>query len=63
MAGIQPRNLNVFFEIAAGSSSELQYQLILTKDLDYINDLIFKELCDEIIYIRKMIYNYSEKIS
>ena len=52
-----------FLIIAAGSSSELQYQLILSKDLNYINESLYKELIDELIQIRKMIYNYSEKIS
>ena len=51
-----------FFQIAAGSSSELLYQLILSKDLAYIADPIFKELNSETIEIRKMIYAYSEKI-
>ncbi len=48
--------------IAAGSCSELQYQLILSKDLKYISDDLFKELTDELIRIRKMIYSYSEKL-
>ena len=54
--------LKRFLTIAAGSSSEIQYQLILAKDLHYINDSVFKELHKEIIQIRKMIYSYSEKV-
>ena len=50
--------LNRFLVISAGSTSELQYQLILSKDLGYIIESIFKELYDEIIQIRKMIYSY-----
>lgn len=54
--------LNPFLIIAAGSSSELQYQLILNKDLGYIIESIFKEHYDEIIQIRKMIYSYCDKL-
>ena len=54
--------LNRFLIIAAGSLSELQYQLILSKDLGYIIESIFKEHYDEIIQIRKMIYSYCEKL-
>jgi four helix bundle protein len=54
--------LKRFLTIAAGSSSELQYQFILSKDLNYISEIIFKELFDEISQIRKMIYSYSEKL-
>jgi four helix bundle protein len=54
--------LNRFLVIAAGSSSELQYQFILSRDLKYISDPIFKELFDEITQIRKMIYSYCERL-
>ncbi len=36
--------LNRFLVISAGSAPELQYQLILSKDLGYIIESIFKEL-------------------
>jgi four helix bundle protein len=54
--------LKRFLAIAAGSSSELQYQLILSKDSGYLNESLFKELYDEITQIRKMIYRYSEQL-
>ncbi len=54
--------LNRFLVISAGSASELQYQLILSKDLGYIVESIFKELHDETIQIRKMIYSYCDKL-
>jgi four helix bundle protein len=56
------KELKQFLVIAAGSSSELQYQLLLCKDLLYISETIFKELNDEIIQIRKMIFTYSNKL-
>jgi four helix bundle protein len=54
--------LTQFINIAAGSSSELQYQLILSKDLNYISEITFKELHDETIAIRKMMFSYVEKL-
>jgi four helix bundle protein len=54
--------LNRFLVIAAGSLSELQYQCILSKDLKFLSESIFKELSDEITQICKMIYSYSAKL-
>ena len=54
--------LKHFFEIAAGSYSELLYQLILCKDLHYITDETFEELYEECIQVGKMIYAYSSKL-
>jgi four helix bundle protein len=51
-----------FLVIATGSSSEVEYQLILAKDLGYISDIIYKELSDELIEIRKMIYSYIQTL-
>jgi four helix bundle protein len=54
--------LKRFLVIAAGSTSELQYQFILCKDLGYITETIFKELSNEISQIRKMIFSYCERL-
>ncbi|MDQ2721107.1 MAG: four helix bundle protein [Bacteroidota bacterium] len=54
--------LSNFLQIALGSISELHYQLILSKDLFYINEPIFNELEIETVEIRKMIFAYSEKL-
>lgn len=51
-----------FLVIATGSSSELEYQLILAKDLGYISDIIYSELSDELIEIRKMLYSYIKSL-
>jgi four helix bundle protein len=47
-----------FLTMATGSSSELEYQLILSKDLKYLSESDFKELSNELIEIRKMIYSF-----
>lgn len=55
-------DLKRFLIISSGSASELHYQLILSRDLNYISDQLFKELEDDLIQIKKMIYAYSIKL-
>ena len=52
-----------FLIISSGSSSELEYQLLLARDLNYISDIIYKELSDLVIQIRKMIYSFIQNLS
>lgn len=59
--GTKPQFRN-FLNIAAGSVSELRYQLILSKDLSYISEPTFLELTSELIEIQKMIRAYMEKL-
>ncbi|MEO6454474.1 MAG: four helix bundle protein [Ginsengibacter sp.] len=51
-----------FLIIATGSSSELEYQLILSKDLQYLSEISSKELQNELIEIRKMIYSFIKNL-
>ncbi|MCO5234961.1 MAG: four helix bundle protein [Chitinophagaceae bacterium] len=51
-----------FLIMASGSSSELEYQLILSKDLKYLSEDVFKELEKDVIQIRKMIYSFIKNI-
>ena len=44
-----------FLYIALGSSSELEVQLILSRDLEYVTEEIFNELMEEREEISKMI--------
>ena len=55
--------LRRFLIIATGSISELEYQVLLAKDLDYLPEIIFKELTNEIVEIRKMIYAFIQKLN
>lgn len=54
--------LKQFLAIAAGSSSELEYQLILSEDLQYISEATFSTLHEEIVQVRKMIFGYSNQL-
>jgi four helix bundle protein len=51
-----------FLTIASGSTSELEYQLLLSKELNYISEITFKELSDFAIENRKMIYSFMDKL-
>jgi four helix bundle protein len=54
--------LRYFFTIATGSCSELEYQLLLSKDLNYIDAITYKELCEQVIELRKMISSFIRKM-
>ena len=51
-----------FLEIAIGSSSELEYLLFLSHDLQLINDSDFKSLMAEIVEIKKMMISFFQKL-
>jgi four helix bundle protein len=51
-----------FFTVAMGSSSELEYQMILAHDLHYLDDKIFFELTEEIVHVRRMLYAFAQKL-
>lgn len=51
-----------FLNIAFGSASELEYQIILSKDLELINKKIFKELSEKIAEVKKMLFSLLEKV-
>ena len=44
-----------FLQIATGSASELEYQLLLAKDLAYVKENIHKELSTKVIEVQKML--------
>ncbi len=51
-----------FFNVALGSSSELEYQLLLAHDLNYLNNELYTRLSEELIEVRKMLYIYCQKL-
>ena len=50
-----------FLVIAMGSAAEAEYQLLLAKDLGYMDDVIYKKLDDELNQIRKMLNAFIKK--
>jgi four helix bundle protein len=51
-----------FMEIASGSASELDYLLLLAKDLGLIDEGSYKELLADLVEIRKMLTTFIKTI-
>jgi four helix bundle protein len=51
-----------FCQIALGSAYEVDYQLLLARDLDYLDDLTYTRLNNAILEIEKMLYSFSENL-
>ncbi|HBR18936.1 MAG: four helix bundle protein [Planctomycetes bacterium GWC2_45_44] len=56
------KELKYFMTISMGSASEVEYQLLLSRDLGYIPASIHKELEDKVIEIKKMLTGYIKKL-
>ena len=54
---------NRFLTIALGSASEVEYLIILSKDLNYIDENSFTELNQEINTIKRKIYTLKQKLN
>ena len=57
-----PADFGRYLRISMGSCSEVEYLLLLAKDLKYIDEKEYKKLNKEIIEIRKMTYAFCETI-
>jgi len=51
-----------FFNIAIGSASELEYQLLLAHDLNYLEEKTYLDLSGELIEVRRMLYGLFLKL-
>ena len=51
-----------FLHIAAGSASELQYQLLLAQELDYLNDEDFEQLTKDVVEVKRMLSSLIQKL-
>jgi four helix bundle protein len=52
-----------FLQIAIGSACEVEYELLLAKELKYIEDQEYQNLSKEIVSIRKMIIKYQSELN
>jgi four helix bundle protein len=52
-----------FLHIAAGSASELDYELLLAKDLAYLSKPDYAGIADELSHIRKMLSSLLRKVN
>lgn len=51
-----------FLQIAIGSATEVEYQLLLAHDINYINDDDYQALTEETVVVRKMIIKYQSEL-
>ena len=51
-----------FLQMSIGSCSEVEYQILLAKDLGYLTQDVFKSLTEEVTTVRKMIVNFQKKL-
>ncbi len=51
-----------FMEIPIGSSSEFEYQLLLSHDHDLINETDYKNIMTETVEVKKMIISFFQKL-
>lgn len=56
------RELTRFLQVAGGSASELEYQLLLSKELGYISEADHRSLKDQVRQIRRMIAAFTETL-
>ena len=51
-----------FLMIAMGSASELEYQLILSRDLEYLTESKYRNLQGDLVELRKMLNSLIQKL-
>jgi four helix bundle protein len=54
--------LKRFFLIAMGSSSELEYLLLLARDLGYLPDAVHQSLHKDLVEVRRMLNTFIQRL-
>ncbi len=57
------RELARFMSIAAGSASEVEYQLLLACDLNYIPNETYRELNQQVNEVKRMLNSFIQKLT
>jgi len=52
-----------FFSIAAGSASELEYQLLLAHDLEYLSRDAYVALNEQVAEVKRMLYRFMQSLN
>ncbi|PWJ67062.1 MULTISPECIES: four helix bundle protein [unclassified Fibrobacter] len=52
-----------FLNISSGSASELEYQMLLARDLGYLDSIAFNQLSEKVVTVRKMICSFASYAS
>ncbi|HEV1285858.1 MAG TPA: four helix bundle protein [Bryobacteraceae bacterium] len=51
-----------FLQIAAGSASEVEYQLLLARDLEFLKIADYQRLSDEVVEVKRMLASLMQKL-
>ncbi|HSY92761.1 MAG TPA: four helix bundle protein [Candidatus Binatus sp.] len=51
-----------YLQIASGSASELDYHLLLSKDLGFLSDIDYRKLARSLTEVRKMLTSLLQKV-
>jgi four helix bundle protein len=51
-----------FSQIASGSASELDYHLLLAGDLEFVEEIDYRGLADDLLQLRKMLTSLLQKV-
>jgi four helix bundle protein len=51
-----------FLQIAMGSASELDYHLLLARDLNFVNSGDYEQLANELTEVRRMLNSFIQKL-
>jgi four helix bundle protein len=57
------KELARFLSIAAGSASELEYQLLLAHDLEYLPHEAHAQLTEQVAEVRRMLYRFMQSLN
>ncbi len=52
------KELSWFCQVAMGSASELEYHFLLSKDLEFFDDVQYKKLSEQVIEVKKMLSSF-----
>lgn len=52
-----------FFQIAFGSTCELEYHLLLSRDLKFFPEEEYKRVADEVVQLKKMLASFLNKLT
>jgi four helix bundle protein len=52
-----------FLSIAAGSASELEYQLLLAHDLDYLSRDAYVALNEQVVEVKRTLYRFMQSLN
>jgi len=56
------RELARFVEIASGSASELEYQLLLARDLEYVGQTAYERLTTAVSEVKRMLTSFLQTL-